>query len=799
MDITHTTPANHKTTRAASSNLKRSHVAQGTHTLKTHAITNAKWSRQELKAGEQIDASVETVGLADGTEISFSFYEKQMNSPDICRDVQSQKVSGNKAKVTWKYPEKVVPKNNPTAYSDSLLYFVAKSASLRRPSDTIPFLSELNIKVEKEDGSAIPNVKAVIKLSNGVNVEQTTDSSGKIAIKKVPARVHRIVFPNSPRAVPADETIGDFDLEPKVRNILAFGSDVHMFRMIEMYAYCSHENEGKRRSVANTSVFEVVPDYKGSDSYKDKVVILSRTATSLQQNSSDLEKKEKEFGMNAFLLECQQDFGEDVPNIFSTQFWKGLFNPNEYKITGLPYKSFTVKCYRPDRYKLQLQFPELGKWKGGSRLQTSTTNIKNSAIVKKPIEFKHQPAPKGDGWSLTKYPKKFQSDTTILFLRNGTQIDVKFMDFLGAFVDLSNKLSQIISFVEDNVPQVGFYFKWECQVLQGTFVIEWGWKEYEDYRAYYYTGVNLDVKLIEVKLEIGVGISGFTFKIQLYGALNGSISLSVRQSVVSPEGNPEFDFPFGGEIIGSLGARAEVGCWVKMEGTVETGIQAEDGAFKFSKAEGWSAKCTLKWSGLVGRLKVSGGTAKKEGTDELKSDAQVIAEQSHEITPNETDEKGHSEYEHELIKSQELGKWEWSKNGAKEYSPPVIPREDLHKMLKKRLTEGKGVQVRVGEGWLGLGYKHMDDDEMAREIEDKIHERNDIRKDQKSAEGLAFEIRQSLDNIYYGKFRGTKDYIENEEFASFLKGDELKRILDDDIDPIQNIIDKHESRHRSRS
>lgn len=789
MNYTHTTPANTKATRTAGSNFKQTHVAQGDHVIKINHITNATWSKAELKIGEQIDASVDTVGLADGTEITFSFFEKEFNAPP--RNLEypnpNPKVSGNKAKVTWKYPENVVPQNNPLQYSDATVYFVAKFGQSTRPSNSIPLYSDLNIKVEKEDGNPIPSVKAVVKLSTGVSVEKTTDSSGKIAITKAPARVHRIVFPESPRAVPAEETIGDFDLEPKVRNILAFGSNVHVFRMIEMYAYCSHEYEGKRRSVANTNLFEVVPDYNGNDAYKDKVMILTRSPATPQIGGKDLEKqKDKEFGMNAFLLECEQAFGKDVPNIFNSDFWEGLFKPHEYKIDGLPIKTFTVKCYRPDRYKLQLQFPELGKWKGGFRLQKSTTDIKNQVTMKKPVELEHHPLQKGEGWSGTKYPKKVQSDTTILFLRNGAQVDVKFMDYVGAFIDLSNKLSQIISFVEDNVPQVGFYFQWECQVLQGTFVIEWGWKEYEDYRAYYYTGVNLDIKLIEVKLEIGVGISGFTFKLQLYGALNGSISLSVRQSIVSPDGDPEFDFPFGGEIIGSLGARAEVGCWVKMEGTIETGIQVEDGAFKFSHKEGLSAACTLKWSGLVGRLKVSGGTANKEGTDELKSDAEVIAEQSQEISPNETDEKGHTEYEHELIKSQELGRWEWSKNGAKEYNPPVIPREDLHKMLKKRLAEGKKIRVKIGKGWFTDNYMEMD--AVAEEIEKKIHARNDIRKDPKSAEALAFKIRASLDAIMNGKYRGTTAYMEEQEFTSFLGGEDLKAIFDNDIDPIQDAI-----------
>jgi hypothetical protein len=109
-------------------------------------------------------------------------------------------------------------------------------------------------------------------------------------------------------------------------------------------------------------------------------------------------------------------------------------------------------------------------------------------------------------------------------------------------------------------------------------------------------------------------------------------------------------------------------------------------------------------------------------------------------------------------------------------------------MLKKRLTEGKSIRVRIGEEWLGLKHEYMDPDKMAEKIEEKIHDRNDIRKDPKSAEALAFKIRSSLDAIMNTPFRGTVVFMEQQEFVAFLKGEDLKAIFDEDIDPIQQII-----------
>lgn len=784
MHVIHKTPKDHKTRRTAGSNLKQFNVAQGTHTILVDHISNAAWSKSELKVGDEIDASVETAGIKDGADISFSFYEMGTGGHPVCRDVKTQKVGGGKAKVTWKYPTTVAPKNNPAQHSDSLLYFVAKAASAQRSSQTIPLYSDLSIKVEKEDGSAISGVKAVVKLSNGVELDKTTDSSGKIECKKVPARVHRIVFPESPRVTPAEETISSFDMVPVERYILAFGSNVHTFKMIEIFIYCSHKVEGKRRCVANTNTFEVVPDSTGKDAYKDEVMILSRTATSLQTNGKSLEKKEDEFGMHAFQLKCDQDF-KLVPAFWDIEFWKGLVKPNEYPVSGLP-KSLTVKCYRPDLFKLQIKFPAFRKWSGGTKVESEASQFLNEVKNRRPKtasywEYKKEK----EGWHLNKWPKPLSSDAPVTFVRNGAEVKVAFLKAVGAVVALEDKLSVIISLIQKNVPKVGWYFEWENQLLQGTFVVEWGWKEYKDHRAYYYVGAMIDMKLIDLHMEIGVGISGFAYAIQIFGALSGGVTLSVKISRYSPDGEAEFSLPFGAEIIGSLGARAQAGCFVKLEGTVETGIKLEDGALKFNQNEGWSIGFAIKWSGITGKLKVSAGPAKKEGVDE---DGQEQLDMHN--APKEMEENKSQTFEREIIGSSDLGKWHWPDANA-EYSPPVIPREDLHKMMTKMLTEGDDIRVKTKTGLLGLN-EYMKMENVAKAIEDRIHDRNDIRKDPKTAEALVFDIRKKLENLIYEKDSGLSfAHMEMDRFELFRKGGELSGILDKYIDPMQEIINKN--------
>ena len=665
-------------------------------------------------------------------------------------------------------------------------------------SRIVSVTSDLNVKVEKEDGTAIPNVEAVLSISNGNNMQVSTNSSGMITLKNIPPRNHLIKFTGSSRIAPEGVSVVNLNGAPKDFGIVALGSKVHVFKLIELYMYCAHkiEWEGKvhahesieqmQRSVCNTNVFEIVPDNKGKDKYKEDVIILSRTAKSLIANGKDLEKKGNEFGMHAFLLKCEQDFGSAIPNVFNGEFWKGLAKPIEYKISGLP-TPLTVKCYRPDVFKLQIKMPTIGSWSGGSVVQASTKNVVNRIKNKTPYTTDKYKLPNEKGWDPKKWPEAIVSDKNVILQRNGVTVDTKVLDYIMAFIALSHQISKIVSLIQDNVPQVGFYFKWGCEVLQGTFVLEWGWKEYKDYRAYYYFGFNLDVKLIEVKAEFGIGVSGFSFKIQAYVALAGSISISAKISRYSPEGKPAFSIPFGGEIIGTAGARAEAGCFIKLEGTLETGLKAEDGALKWKEEEGISASCTIKFTGLTGKFKISGGTAKKEGTEENKS-SHEIAEDAKEnrkiVAPNSSDEKGGSEYEHEWLKSSDLYRFEWSKDHHEEFTPAIMPADRLHEMTMKKLKVANIEVIIKKSSSFWEADVVLDRKKVAEQIEAKIHERNDVRKDPKSIEALLFEIVNTL----RGKGKGE---VSKNDFDSLLTGDKWLVFIQKYVDPIQQIIAKN--------
>ena len=105
-------------------------------------------------------------------------------------------------------------------------------------SGEIPVYSDLNIKVEKEDGTPIPKVEIVLNQSDGKISFHNTDSSGMVSVKKLPPRNQTIKFTGA-RIVPDGEKIIDFNSAPQERNILALGNKIHVFKLLELYAYCS--------------------------------------------------------------------------------------------------------------------------------------------------------------------------------------------------------------------------------------------------------------------------------------------------------------------------------------------------------------------------------------------------------------------------------------------------------------------------------------------------------------------------------------------------------------------------------
>ena len=127
------------------------------------------------------------------------------------------------------------------------------------------------------------------------------------------------------------------------------------------------------------------------------------------------------------------------------------------------------------------------------------------------------------------------------------------------------------------------------------------WKEHTDHRIYRYVDVNLKVVLFSITFEFGVGVSAFSFKVQVFAQLSGELSMEISGKRTSPDGDVGVNLgPFKATIKGAIGARAEAGeCDVVVKGVFggapRGALYAGAGQFETDRsADGLIADATLR-------------------------------------------------------------------------------------------------------------------------------------------------------------------------------------------------------------
>jgi len=764
MAYNHDDPKKNTKTRNGS-NLKQNNIEPGSHSITVFEILKVYWSKKELKVDESVDATIETVGYKAGTVVSFSFQEMSGLDPERNLGNVDAKISGNKATVSWKYPVDKEKKTFAQNYNPSVYFKVAIASKIEK-SPCLPIHTDLIVKLESETGKPVSGAKVEISLSSGKFVSEKTDNSGMVKVVKVPPGCHKVKFPEAPTAERKDDIVADpFQKIAAKLNAFTSGGKVNSYHLVSLYYYCLHKIADKRRCVSNTSVFEVVPDIRGDDKYKDAVTILSHDKVSPVCNGKALEELPMEGGKYAYKLVCEQLFDEQIPQFWKKDFWTGLVKPKEFAVTGLP-KSLTVKCYRPDTFKVQIEFPPLAKEEIGSQYVNSIKNVTSNVIAgEKPYLIKNSEM-KISGWgNPDKWPMPASTPAPLYLSRNDVELKLNFLKAVGAVIELATEMDNIINKIIGNVPKVGWYYKKENQFWQGTFVVEWGWKEFTDHRAYYYIGANIDLKLIEAKFEIGVGVEVGPVALQVYGTVKGAVVVSVKGARISPDNELEISVPFGGEIMGGLGARAKASSFVNLEGVAEFGLKVNDGAFRLSTKEGFKFTIGLQFTGINVKI-----TATSKGKKQGEEDA---------------DEKGSGTRSIELVGSYDLAKWEFPQPNYT-YNPPAMAKEDFHKMFVRELEKGNNIRVLTAAGYVKNNY--LSPEEVASFTESWIHQKKGLDFECKKAEGMVIKIRDHLGKIMDKGGGLTFKHMTMERFNQFLSKGELKAILNGYIDNVKVMI-----------
>lgn len=551
----------------------------------------------------------------------------------------------------------------------------------------------------------------------------------------------------------------------------------------EILVRCDHDADGAQRGAKNKDRFEVVPDLKVG---KDRVSVLYRDSekpspASIVVTCGSTKTTVNQSQDNGY---ARYDFdasfkGAALRNILDASFWKSFVAPTEYKVTGLP-KPVTVASYRPNKWKLSIEMPPMRGYKVGSKLEKETTVTSTPSgpvrSTKKTVTLEREVT----GWKKKKALTTTSTETVganpapyvsndklksgsagfpIKLTCDGNQLtdEVSTFNTILGIVAIANQMFSILAAIQDKVPKVGWYYEQNIQLFQGTFSLEAEMKEYTDHQAYLALKGNFDYVLIGLSVEVGVGVEGCGFKAQIYASINASLTISLSIERISPAGAVAVQVPLVFNATGAIGARFEAGNFVKLDASFETGVEIS-GTFEIHMEKGVSLAGGMKWTGISGKVTASVGPGGAMGS--------YVSKQT-------------------LVNEKDLGSFKWP---DKPYAPPYAGRSTIKSALLDKLTDGLNVRVFKPSGSAFIPDEEWPIDKIAETLTAKIDGRTDIRRDEKSIEGLAHDIRQRLDVI--GKRDWARDWIDDKTFLNFVNVELDKIMTATYIDPCKQLVDR---------
>jgi hypothetical protein len=755
-----------------SGSIQKNNVKPGAHNIKLYGFTGAKWEKNSADISETLLVNIFSEGM-DGQSVTIQFYEGALNNPGTLIDTKETKISGDQTDFQWKLPQDKL-KNLKASKRPSMprYYFIANVKKLSRSMTSLNFLdltTTVKISLLDDQKKVVANEPFTIKLATGAVITSKTDRNGKAEIKKVPIGVHNIQFTKNPLIAP-DKPICIESLQR------SSGYSIDVFNENTYYTNncvirCSHKINEHYRYVLNPPFYEIVQDAPKYSSLgpagdrkpleSDLINIYTNVKKQLsEQTGKKIIEKPAESGYLRYDLECLHEQKKNSELFFLPEFWKQLKNPLVLNVNGLR-NTIPVKIYKPDQYALSIQFPAIQEFSAGAKL----TKEYHSGLVSNAPKYVSKPLKCEDkSWSF-KEGLPFTGDKPVNYKINNREVAISAFDALGSMLLMITQFQKIITLIKEDIPEAGFYVEFRQKLFEGTFSIEWGWKEYQDHRAFMRMAAILDVTLIGISFELGIGVSGLSFKLQIFALLEGKVGVSFNGERVSPDNAVELVFPIKTTIEGSVGARFEAGYIVKIEGKVTTGIEIK-GQFKINTTEGVSIGGNIDWTGIKATLTASANVAKSAGNKEFSKD---------DYGKVETNTLGSNKREYTLINSAPLGQFQWP--SQEKYVPTFVPREKVIEKIKSVFTKGYNVRVRDAKD------NEIDLDKLANIFADYIDKWKDIERSERSIEAIAFSIRTHLLSLATKPtWHSLLKSVEHYAFVTFCHT-ELTKILNKAINP----------------
>lgn len=757
--------------------IKKNNVKPGTYTVILSDLKTAAWENTKADISGTLTANIYSVGMS-GKKVRVSFWESDLAKMPFLIDHKDVTLTGDKTSVTWKYPDEQMKKkkNSDRPSCPKYNFTVHGPMNLRiiKSVNDLELTTTVKISVIDDDKKPVAHEPFILQYANKTTAELKTDKNGIAEIKKVAIGNIKILFKRDPFIGPEQSVVVD-----NFKNSLLYDLDIfkeNKFFACSSVVKCSHIVKDHYRFVLNPPYYAIVQSFDTkhiqSNDMKYKTDILSiyiKTNKKLteKKNTSVLQKT-SEAGIKRWDMDCMWSNSDNTADPFLPEFWRQLYNPQEFYISGLR-DPLSVKLYKPDQYSLSLKFPPIRRFQCGSKLAKQDILIKG---IGKSNETKDLSPPdlfESKSWKFSNELAllPFTGDKPVVYKVNSVERTISALSALGPLVRMIAGFQKIIQAIKENIPEAGIYVDTQLKLFEGLFKIEWGWKEYNDHRAFMRMAAIFDITLIGFSYEIGVGVSGFSFKLQVFALIKCNLTISFNGERVSPDNTVEIAFPIKVIADASVGARFEALYIVKIEGAVTTGIEIQ-GFFKISSREGPSLKANITWTGIKANITASVSVAKSAGMKEPVKEFDV-----------KTSTIESTKRERVLVDSVPLGVFQWP--SKEEYSPPFIPREKVAEIINNVFRTGSNLCVHDENN------NEINLNTIVNMMADYIDKRKDVSRTEKTVEAFALVIRNRMKELYTRPAWGVFKSLAFKDYKKFCNH-EVKQYLDDMVDPASDTI-----------
>jgi anti-sigma28 factor (negative regulator of flagellin synthesis) len=532
---------------------------------------------------------------------------------------------------------------------------------------------------------------------------------------------------------------------------------------------CKHHSESKRPVFERHTSIQVVPD-KGQTKdtvkvhWRDDNIALPPALTVRTPGRADVEAQKAGANGPYSLYGYDVEYLGDLDNILFPlpSFWQALNEKTTYSFAPGP-QSINVEVFNPRQWELEVKFPALESFKGGYKYSCASHDVSGDSlsklsmtkksVVKETFEVNEggwKPSSKRvesvetkttvkNGASSTETEKESKLFDAIVLKRDGGNLKIDAIKIASSILKFIKEGLDLVKLIKSYAPQVGWYVDLDIQVMQGGLAAEWYWKEWEDHTVFRYIDVKAMLEVFSITFEIGVGVSAFSFKLQVFGQVSGGVGVEISATRWKPEGMPGMNLgPVKGRIAGAIGARAEAGYFFKLEAKMETALELDLVIGINQPSRAVSLDGGLVWTGIQCEATGSVGAMGIGGTKKWKG---------------------------ELVGKSDRLRFEWPK--PVEYKPPYMSRDAIAAELRKVLTNGWNVRVFTPSGSAFTFDEAWSIERIADTLAERIERDRAFHRTPDMVEALGVAIRQDLDAL---GTRTGRDYIESERFLAYVNG-----------------------------